>query len=113
MVHRYQQEILIKVKGLFPHYKLKDWSSQTGIQLTRIFRLFHGKEMTLSEYMAFQNLLMRVENRPTSKSYDDFCNLSKKTLEHLPLTLIDQMNLILKYHLENFFILQGKVKESY
>jgi hypothetical protein len=113
MIHRYQREILLKAKELFPNYKLKDWSKHTGIQLTRIFRLFHGKEMSLSEYMAFHNYISKDKNQTFGKSFDEFSSLSQKSLEHLPSTLIEQINLNLKYHLENFFILQGKVKELY
>jgi hypothetical protein len=113
MIHRHQVEVLFKARQLYPNFKLKDWSEQTGIQLTRIFRIFHGKEMTLNEYMSFHDLILRGEKKPLPESLSEFSNLSKKSLELLPINLIDQINLNLKYHLENFFIIQGKFKELY
>ena len=113
MVHRQQLDILSKAKEVYPNFRLKQWSEKTGIQLTRIFRLFHGKEMTLNEYMAFYSFLSRNENTENSDTCEEFFYLANKGLEHLPKDILDELNLNLKYHLENYFVLQGKVKTYY
>lgn len=113
MIHRQQNEILTNAKKRYPHFKLKDWSEKTGIQLTRVFRLFHGREMTLNEYMSFHTFLNGDESYLVSKSFRDFTHICNKSLEFLPTTIIDQITLNLKYHLENYFIQHGKIKEIY
>lgn len=112
MVHRFQTEILTKAKELHPTFRLKNWSEKTGIQLTRIFRIFHGKEMSLHEYMSFQAFLNTHHNLELSNSYDDFIKFSNQGLEHLPKPILDQITLNIKYHLENFFLLQGKIQNQ-
>jgi len=52
-----QQILLKRFKRLFPTHSYKEISMLTGIQITRVFRLFNGAEMKISEYRAFENLL--------------------------------------------------------
>ncbi len=113
MIHRQQKEILQKAKETHPKFRLKHWSEKTGIQLTRIFRLFHGKEMTLNEYMAFYSFLSMGEVANQSNVCNEFFYLANKSLEHLPKDVLEELNLNIKYHLENYFLLQGKVKNTY
>ena len=113
MFHRQQKEILQKAKETYPQFRLKHWSEKTGIQLTRIFRLFHGKEMTLNEYMAFYSFLSKEEKSLPTDTCDEFFYLANKGLEHLPKAVLEELTLNIKYHLENYFILQGKTKTTY
>jgi hypothetical protein len=50
-LHRYRQ--------LFPQKTLKEISLQTGIQITRVFRLFNGKTMKVKELEAFEEVIAR------------------------------------------------------
>jgi hypothetical protein len=53
-----EQTHLIKTyKNLYPKTTLKETAHQTGLNITRIFRLFNGQEMKLSEYLAFQKVI--------------------------------------------------------
>ena len=49
-----QAWILDKYINSTGYKTLKEISKDTGIQLTRVFRLLHGKEMKLAEFEIFQ-----------------------------------------------------------
>lgn len=53
----YQESILKQYRRAFPDRTLKSISLDTGIQMTRVFRLFNGSEMKLKEYEAFERSL--------------------------------------------------------
>lgn len=53
-----QDKILNQYKHQHPNHTLKDISNLTGIQNTRVFRIFNGYEMKLSEFEIFQNILI-------------------------------------------------------
>ncbi len=52
-----QKQILLRYKQKFPNHTLKQISKTTGIQNTRVFRIFNGHEMKLSEYQIFTDIL--------------------------------------------------------
>lgn len=52
-----EKEIIIRYKKKFPHETLKETSERTGIQITRVFRLFSGRKMKVSELEAFQKAI--------------------------------------------------------
>ena len=52
-----QTSILSEYTNTFPKDTLKEISLKTGIQITRVFRIFNGSEMKISEYESFQNSL--------------------------------------------------------
>lgn len=52
-----QNHLLQNYKRAFPRETLKVTSKKTGVQLTRIFRLYNGSEMKISEFEAFYRLL--------------------------------------------------------
>lgn len=68
-----QTSIISKYQTNFPKETLNKTSQKTGIQITRVFRLFNGSEMKVSEYEAFERAL----SSSTTKQ-NDFMNLSKK-----------------------------------
>ena len=52
-----QTRIINEYRTLFPRYTLRETSAQTGIQLTRIFRIYNGAPMKLGEYEVFHSLV--------------------------------------------------------
>lgn len=52
-----QNRILKEYRSIFPRFTLRETSAQTGIQLTRIFRLFNGSAMRLDEYERFHQVV--------------------------------------------------------
>ena len=49
-----QDWIIDKYTNLYGLKTLKEISKDTGIQVTRVFRLMHGKEMKIGEFEIFQ-----------------------------------------------------------
>jgi len=103
-----QNELIAQAKKRFPHYSLKVWSEKTGVQITRIFRLFKGNEMMLSEYLAFQDFLASTGQSDFLKSRNNLLEKSKLCLEHLSPNLIEEINSLLSYQLENHFVFNGQ-----
>lgn len=58
-----QTKILDKYRSIHPDHTLKEISQLTGIQITRVFRIFNGSEMKLSEYSAF----LKITSAPKKK----------------------------------------------
>lgn len=52
-----QQIIMKQYKKNYPNQTLRQMSEQTGIQFTRLHRIFQGHEMKISEYEVFQKLI--------------------------------------------------------
>ena len=52
-----QQTILNAYQKQFPSQTFQNISKQTGIQVTRIFRIFNGSEMKLGEYITFKSII--------------------------------------------------------
>lgn len=52
-----QTRIIKEYRELFPRYTLRETSAQTGIQLTRIFRIYNGAPMKLGEYELFHEIV--------------------------------------------------------
>lgn len=49
-----QEKTLQRYRQLFPNDTLREVSARTGIQITRVFRLFNGKTMKVGELEAFE-----------------------------------------------------------
>jgi signal recognition particle GTPase len=56
-----QKNVIKRFKSKYPDLTLKETSSLTGIQMTRIFRIFNGHEMKVSEYEKFQEVIHQSE----------------------------------------------------
>ncbi len=52
-----QQKTLHRYRQLFPNETLRETSARTGIQITRVFRLFNGKIMKVGELEAFEKAI--------------------------------------------------------
>ena len=82
-----QNNVLKQYREIYSNYTLKDISEQTGIQISRVFRLFNGAEMKVSELEIFQNIL----ETHTTQSYH-FLSIAKKCLDILSPETIDKIN---------------------
>ncbi len=52
-----QKSLLSTYMEVSNHPTFKKISQETGVQMTRVFRLFNGSSMKLSEYVTFQKLV--------------------------------------------------------
>jgi hypothetical protein len=52
-----QTKTIQRYRQLFPKDTLREVSARTGIQITRVFRLFNGKNMKVGELEAFENVI--------------------------------------------------------
>ena len=52
-----QEKTLQRYRQLFPNLPLREVSARTGIQITRVFRLFNGKIMKVGELEAFEKAI--------------------------------------------------------
>ena len=57
-----QQKTLHRYRQLFPNKPLREISACTGIQITRVFRLFNGKIMKVGELEAFEKAINEKVN---------------------------------------------------
>lgn len=85
----YQQNILKKYREIFPKKPLRVTSQETGINLTRVFRIFNGSEMKISEFEAFENVLNNKNNDPAVKSLANRYIQSLGTLSELDARLLE------------------------
>lgn len=72
-----QKAVLEQYKHAYPKDTLKEISSKTNIQITRVFRLLNGSEMKISEYAAFEKCL------PTNQSTSEFIQTANQCLTKL------------------------------
>lgn len=75
-----QDTILKRYRENFPEDTLREISDKTGIQLTRVFRIFNGSDMKLREFEAFENAITCESNQFATT---DFLELSQKSLKTL------------------------------
>ncbi len=54
---RLENKIIERYRQLFPKETLKESSARTGIQITRVYRLFLGKPMKVHELEAFEKAI--------------------------------------------------------
>lgn len=105
-----QQNVLTCYKEKFPDDTLKQISDKTGIQVTRVFRLFNGHEMKLSEYESFQRACLRSnEDNMFSKLFD----MTAKSAQSLPLTSIKEIVALMEDTLELFSIKNDSLFDQY
>lgn len=52
-----QNKTIERYRLFFPQETLREVSGRTGIQITRVFRLFNGKPMKLGEFEAFEKAI--------------------------------------------------------
>lgn len=60
-----QNKTIERYRLFFPQETLREVSSRTGIQITRVFRLFNGKAMKLREFEAFEEAItLKIAENP-------------------------------------------------
>jgi hypothetical protein len=91
-----QQSLINRYKKFFPQDTFKIISKKTKIQQTRVFRIFNGAEMRISELEAFEEVMSASNNI----KIQEFINLSKKCTSNLSERVLNdlytQMRLLLK-----------------
>lgn len=61
-----QKKTLSRYRQYFPNETLRETSTRTGIQITRVFRLFNGKTMKVGELEAFESAVtMKIAENPS------------------------------------------------
>ncbi len=60
-----QENILRQYRSKFPNDTLKEISHKTGIQITRVHRIFSGAEMKISEFEAVEKALAEKDESIT------------------------------------------------
>jgi hypothetical protein len=66
-----QNKTIQRYRSFFPNESLREVSARTGIQITRVFRLFNGKPMKVGELEAFEKVITDklAENPNFSRLY--------------------------------------------
>ncbi|MFZ4713927.1 MAG: hypothetical protein ACOYL6_09460 [Bacteriovoracaceae bacterium] len=75
-----QHSILVRFREHYPQASFKEIAELTGIQSTRVFRLFNGFEMKLKEYAQIENVLAQKSHASIDK---EFLQLTQELLSHL------------------------------
>jgi hypothetical protein len=67
-----QNKTLQRYRQLFPHETLREVSQRTGIQITRVFRLFNGKTMKVGELEAFERAISeKIAENPNFSRFNN------------------------------------------
>jgi hypothetical protein len=67
-----QNKTLHRYRQLFPQETLREVSQRTGIQITRVFRLFNGKTMKVGELEAFERAISeKIAESPNFSRFND------------------------------------------
>lgn len=89
-----QKMTLINLKQAYPEITLREVASLTGIDLTRVFRIFNkGHEMKLTEYQVLNNL---IDQKSSSKSVVRIQRLINESVDVLNQNTIDDIFLLIE-----------------
>ena len=105
-----QDSILQTYKTTFPKDTLAMISKRTGINQTRVFRIFNGYEMKISEYETFEQVLY---TKGEYQRHTSFIDLAKKCLGKLSQNKIEMMSMEMKDALQTREIIQNTVFDKY
>lgn len=87
-----QESILNSFKQYYPTITLNESAKLLGINRTRLFRIYNGSEMKISEYESFEKSILEAKGISTN----NFLNTAKECLANLKKEklklLIEQMN---------------------
>lgn len=79
-----QHAVIQKYRKIYPNHTLRETSAQTGIQLTRVFRIFNGQEMKISEYEKFREVILKSsQGRDVEAKFHVMSNLRKLKQEQI------------------------------
>lgn len=86
-----QKKIIEQYKSAYPGQSLGQISNTTGIQVTRVFRLFKGATMRLREYEAIYQAILKKQ--VTAASLDcEFLYTAQKAVSTLSSTTINDLS---------------------
>ena len=78
-----QETVLTKFKAAYPGLSLKEVAELTGIQVTRVFRIFNGSEMKLKEFEVLEKILQeRNESGETFVQFQKVMNSFYNSATH-------------------------------
>lgn len=80
MTKEAQREVIEKFYATHGQMTLKQMSTMTGIQLTRVFRILNGYEMKLGEYLTFQKLVEDPSGERQKSKLEELTTLALKKL---------------------------------
>lgn len=87
-----QNKIISRYRLFYPNQTLREVSARTGIQITRVFRLFNGKPMKVGELEAFEKAITdKMAENP------DFSRLHHAVEEASSLLTNDEIGRIADY----------------
>ncbi|MBT3979840.1 MAG: hypothetical protein HOE90_00725 [Bacteriovoracaceae bacterium] len=90
-----QEKTIFDFRQVYPDLTLKEVSSITGLQVTRVFRLFRGAEMKLREYEALSEATTKKgENQNSVES--KFKKISSQCWKSLPCQTLEELTEELK-----------------
>jgi hypothetical protein len=90
LVMNLQKKTLNRYRQIFPQDTLREVSQRTGIQITRVFRLFNGKMMKVEELEAFESAIQtQISEKP---SYHSLSRSMHEALFHLPPQELNRIN---------------------
>ncbi|MCB9092578.1 MAG: hypothetical protein H6621_12965 [Halobacteriovoraceae bacterium] len=93
-----QQKILSRYQATFPNHTLRQVSDRTGINVSRVFRIFNGYEMKLVEYEKFEIAI--IKKLTTQNKRSDFIQTTLECLSQLNEKLINELQSEMKFRLE-------------
>lgn len=98
------QEALVKrYKEIYPKDTFQKISEKTGIQITRVFRIFNGSEMKLKEYQSLEVLIN------SNLDSNDFIHSAKECINNLS---IERINYLLNQMRHSLKLNEYKVKNN-
>ena len=93
----YQKSILKKYKATYPKKTLKEISEETGIQMTRVFRIFNGAEMKINEFESFEKSIRKNSTNESRVRLIEKVQLALNTMAERELSYFEiEINHLLK-----------------
>lgn len=105
-----QENIITRYKKTFPKDTLKKTSNRTNLHLTRIFRIFNGFEMRISEYEAFETAIHNYNQSTTNPIH--FINMANHCVDHLSESTLSKISDQMLYFIKMSAVIQTNKNES-
>jgi hypothetical protein len=78
-----QKKALHRYRQFFPNDTLREVSARTGIQITRVFRLFNGKPMKVGELEVFEGIVLeKLKENPNHLRMSEILEEAVAILTH-------------------------------
>lgn len=94
------QSLMVReYKKIYGNPTLKETATLTGIQITRVHRIFNGSEMKLSEYQSFRSLI-NLKTKKNLNSQESIETLLENCLKDCSDYVLDDLKNFLRQKLE-------------